>query len=38
MDSTAIRRRLRLAAWVFTIGALWLATSAPFFQGPALHW
>ena len=30
--------KARLAAWVFTIGALWLATSAPFFQGPALHW
>jgi hypothetical protein len=40
MDSTSAnkQRLVRLVVSLGTIGALWLAASAPFFQGPVLHW
>jgi hypothetical protein len=37
MDRTTIARRLRIAAAVGALTALWFAASAPFFQGGAIH-
>jgi hypothetical protein len=38
MSDTTIRKRvIRLAGAVGTLGALWFAAAAPFFQGGALH-
>lgn len=34
----AIGKLLRAAATAGTIGGLWFAAAAPFFQGDKLHW
>jgi hypothetical protein len=33
MDHTALRRGLRVAGAIATLGALWFAAAAPFYQG-----
>ncbi len=39
MSRTTTRRRIVLiAAAAGTIGALWFAAAAPFFQGINIHW
>jgi hypothetical protein len=39
MSTTTARKRIaRIAAAAATMGALWFAGAAPFFQGPHLHW
>jgi len=39
MNRTTVRRRItRIAAAAGTLGALWFAAAAPFFQGPRVHW
>jgi hypothetical protein len=39
MSRTTTRRRIvRIAAAAGTIGALWFAAGAPFFQGLSIHW
>lgn len=37
MDKITMARRLRIAAAVGALTALWLAASAPFFQGGVIH-
>lgn len=36
--SNARRRIVRIALAMGTLGFLWFAAAAPFFQGPSLHW
>jgi len=39
MSRTTTRKRMvRVVAAAGTIGALWFAVAAPFFQGPRIHW
>ena len=39
MNKTTARRRItRVAVAAGTLGALWFAAAAPFFQGIRVHW
>ena len=38
MNVKMIRKMLQLIVVIGSLAALWSAGSAPFFQGPGLHW